>query len=73
VMSDGVWTTPTTYTGTLYRTRGTQVLGSVYNAGSFAATPVGILTLTFSDANHATMSYSVDGLTQSKAISRLPF
>jgi len=73
VMSDGTWTTPTTYTGKLYSTHGSQVLGAVYNQGLFSTTEVGTLTLTFSGSTAGTMTYTVNGLTQSKAITRLPF
>jgi len=73
VMSDGVWTSTGVYTGTLYRTRGTQVIGSAYNPAAFGVTPVGSLTLSFTGANSGTMTYTVDGLTQSKSISRLGF
>jgi hypothetical protein len=73
VMSGGSWTSPSTYSGELYRTRGSQVLGAVYNPGAFTVTQAGTLTLTFTDTEHATMRYTVDGLTQSKPITRLPF
>jgi hypothetical protein len=34
---------------------------------------VGTLSLSFTGANSATMTYTVDGLTQSKAITRFSF
>ena len=73
VMTAGSWTSPTTYQGALYRTRGSPVLGNGYNPASLQVTQVGTLTLTFSGTNNATMTYTVDGLTQTKAITRLPF
>ncbi|QJR10476.1 hypothetical protein DSM104443_01540 [Usitatibacter rugosus] len=73
IMSDGVWTSPTTYTGKLYRTRGSQVFGANYNQAAFGLTEVGNLVLTFSGTGAGTMTYTVDGLTQTKAISRLGF
>jgi chitinase len=72
VMPDGTWT-GNTYTGALYRTRGTPVVGATYNASALVVTQAGTLTLTFTDANTATMTYTVDGLTQTKPITRLPF
>jgi chitinase len=71
-MPDGAWS-GNTYSGALYRTRGTPVIGAVYNASALVVLPAGTLTLTFTDANTATMTYTVDGLTQTKAITRLPF
>jgi chitinase len=72
VMPDGTWS-GNTYSGALYRTRGTQVIGAAYNSSALVATPAGTLTLTFTDAATASMTYTVDGLTQTKAITRLPF
>jgi hypothetical protein len=34
---------------------------------------VGTLSVTFTDANNATMTYTVNGVTQTKAIARLAF
>ena len=45
----------------------------VYNPNAFAARSVGELTLVFSDLNNATMTYTVDGVTQTKQITRLAF
>jgi chitodextrinase len=73
VMSSGTWTTPTTYTGKLYSTRGTQVLGANYNQAGFSVTEVGTLTLSFSGPGSGTMTYTVNGLTQTKSITRLSF
>jgi hypothetical protein len=73
VMSGGSWTSANRYSGELYRTRGTQVLGAPYSQAAFQVTQVGTLTIQFSDSDHATMTYTVDGFTQSKSISRLGF
>jgi chitinase len=72
VMPDGAWS-GSTYSGALYRTRGTPVVGAVYDASALVVIPAGTLTLTFTDVNTATMTYTVDGFTQTKAITRLPF
>jgi len=72
VMSDGTWS-GNTYSGALYRTHGTPVVGAPYDASSLVVTRVGTLTLTFSDADNATMTYTVDSVTQTKPIVRLPF
>ncbi len=73
VMPTGTWTSSNTYSGALYRTHGAPVLGTTFSASSVLATPAGTLTITFTDANNATMTYTVDGVTQTKPITRLPF
>jgi hypothetical protein len=72
VMPDGAWS-GNTYSGALYRTRGKPVIGAAYDASALVVIPAGMLTLTFTDTTTATMTYTVDGLTQTKAITRLPF
>jgi chitodextrinase len=73
VMPTGVWTSSNTYSGALFRTRGGPVLGTAFNTSAVVPTQVGTLTVTFTDANTATMTYTVDGVTQSKPITRIPF
>ena len=75
VMSNGVHTGLGTFSGDLYRTTGPS-----FNAVPFASiefprnyTRVGTMTLSFSDTNTGTMSYNVDGKTQSKSITRFNF
>jgi hypothetical protein len=58
-----------TYSGPLYRTAGTPV-SEAWNPSRFAVTPVGTVSLAFSDAANGTFSYSVNGLAGSKAITR---
>ncbi|MFZ3322835.1 MAG: fibronectin type III domain-containing protein [Usitatibacter sp.] len=72
VMPDGAWSN-NTYSGPLYSTKGTPVIGGTYNAAELVVTPAGTLSITFTDANDATMTYTVNGLTQTKLITRLPF
>lgn len=73
VMPNGSWTSASTYTGALYRTRGTQVIGAVYDPNKLVVTQAGTLTLTFTGTGAATMTYTVDGVTQAKSITRLAF
>jgi chitodextrinase len=73
VSPGGSWISGNTYTGALYSTRGAPVLGVPYNPSSFVATQAGTMTLTFTDANTGTMTYTVDGITQTKPITRIPF
>ena len=71
-MSSGTWTSANTYTGTLYSTSGPHFLGS-FDASKVTRDPVGTATLTFNDANNATFTYSVNGVTGTKQITRQPF
>jgi len=73
VVPSGTWTAANTFTGAAYRTTGSAWLGAPYNAGALQATPVGTVTFTFHDRDNATMTYAVEGVTQSKPITRQPF
>jgi alpha-tubulin suppressor-like RCC1 family protein len=72
VASSVAQTSAGNFTGTLYRTVGPAFSANPFNSISFPAnyTQVGTLTLSFTDANTGTMSYTVNGVTQSKAITR---
>jgi serine protease len=73
IMPNGTWIGATTITGAIYATTGTP-FGLPYNAAQFIGNTVGNVTFSFSDASHATFSYTVDGITtQSKAVVRQPF
>jgi hypothetical protein len=58
--------------GTLYRTTGPP-FGPTFNSSAVQAFAVGSATLTFSDANSGTLSYTVNGVSGSKAITRQLF
>jgi len=73
VMPGGTWTSTNTYTGALFRTRSAPVLGTTYNPSSLVVTQAGTLTFTFSSANAGSVTYTLDGITQTKPISRQPF
>jgi hypothetical protein len=70
--SDARKTTGTTYTGALYQTRGSPFTVA-YNPSQFSGTVVGSVTFTFTDANAGTFGYTVNGVTQSKAITKFVF
>jgi hypothetical protein len=72
VMPSGSWSSSTTVTGTLYRTSG-PAFNAPYDPALVTTTPVGSGTLTFSDANNATWSYTVDGISGVKVIQRFAF
>ncbi len=64
---------PNTYTGTFYQTHGPAFSAVPFNPGQVTSTAVGSGTLTFSDANNGTFSYTVNGITQAKSITRQVF
>ncbi len=73
LISGGGWANATTYNAVLTRATGSQLIGATYNAAAFTPVTAGNVTFVFTDANNAQMTYSVDGVTQTKAISRLQF
>ena len=70
VMSDGRRTTGNTFSGPLYRTRGPAFNASPWNPSQVTVTQVGTGTFSFSDANNGTFAYTVDGVSQTKSITR---
>ena len=61
-------TTGNTFSGQLFRNT-----GPAFNSvpwGNATATPVGNVTLAFTDSSNGTFTYTVDGVTQSKPITR---
>lgn len=73
VMSGGRWVATDTYEGTLYRTRADGFFGTAFSAASVGHDAVGTLRLRFSGPGTAVMSYTLDGASGSKAITRQPF
>ena len=81
VMTDGTWS-GNTYTGSFFSTTSSAWLGVTYDPNQLKIVPpdgkMGTLTLNFSDANNATMTYAFTsgpfaGTTQSKPIVRQPY
>jgi cytochrome c553 len=71
VMPGGTWTTSSIFTGSIY-----HVTGSPANVASFKlgdVTQVGSATLAFTDSNHATFTYTVNGAQVTKSVQRQPF
>ena len=58
------------YSGTLYRTTGPPFNSVPFDPAKVAGTAVGTATFTFTDGNTGTFNYTVNGTTQSKAITR---
>lgn len=72
ITSGGTWV-GTIYTSQLFATTGSAWLGARYDAAALRTQSVGSVTFNFSDANNAKMTYTVNGVTQSKVIQRLVF
>ncbi|HSN19694.1 MAG TPA: hypothetical protein VLS49_03405 [Usitatibacter sp.] len=71
VMSDGERVGSTSaFTGALYRTTGPAFNAQPWNPAQVVVTPVGSATFEFGDANNGTFTYTVNGVTQSKSITR---
>ncbi len=62
-----------TYAGTLYRTTGPAFNATPFDPAKVALTVVGVAGLTFANGNRATFSYTVNGIAQTKAITRQVF
>ena len=73
VMSNGNKTADNTYSGTLYRTTGPAFSADPWNPAQVGITAVGSATFTFTDGSNGTFAYTVNGITQSKAITRQIF
>ena len=73
VVPDGTWSATNVYTGTAYRTGGSAWLGAAYNPAAFGSQAVGQVTFMFTDPGNGTMSYTIDGVSGSKPITRQPF
>jgi len=64
---------PGVYSGQLARTRGPAFNALPFDPANVTRTPVGTATFTFTDGDHATFAYTLDGVSQSKAIVREVF
>ncbi len=69
----GQWTSEAVFTGKAYRASGSAWLGKPYDPSAFHADAAGSVTLSFTDLSHGVMTYTLDGVTQSKPIERQPF
>jgi len=61
------------YSGPLNRTTGPAFNSVPFNPANVQVTPVGNFALTFSDGNMATFAYTVNGVSQTKTITRQVF
>ncbi|HZZ94913.1 MAG TPA: hypothetical protein VFE23_20295 [Usitatibacter sp.] len=58
--------------GPLYRTVG-PAFGATFDSSRVQVTPAGTVSLTFADPNNGTLTYTVNGVTASKAVTRQMF
>ena len=63
----------TVWSGTVYTHASSAWLGVPYSPSLFTSTVVGSMSIDFTDASNATMTYTVNGFTQVKHIERQPF
>ena len=66
-------TGPNVYSGRLFTARGPPFNAVSFGPANVVPTDVGAATLTFSDGANATFAYSVNGIEQTKAITREVF
>lgn len=59
-----------TYQGQLFRTTGPSFDSASFDPSRVTVTPVGSATLAFTDGNNGSFAYTVNGTTQTKAITR---
>jgi Putative Ig domain len=72
VISGGAWNS-VAYTGDLYTATSSLWLGVPYNPAQFKPVLVGRMTLDFANGSEGTMTYTVNGVEQTKRISRTEF
>jgi hypothetical protein len=73
VMSDLRRTAGDTFTGKIHRTRGNPFDSVPWNPRSVVASEAGTATFTFRDRSNGTFAYTLDGVSQTKAITRQLF
>lgn len=73
ILPGGTWTASNVFTGSWYSAVGPAYSAVPFNSSQVSVSPVGSATLTFTDATHATFTFSVNGETITKPISRQPF
>jgi hypothetical protein len=61
------------YAGPIYRTRGSPWAGRVYDPSRLVLELAGTVTLAFDSESNGYMTYTVDGVEQTRAITRQPF
>ncbi|HEX4782511.1 MAG TPA: hypothetical protein VH301_17265, partial [Usitatibacter sp.] len=70
VMAQGTQGAGNSWSGKLYRTKGPAFNSSTFDPNQVVATEVGSGTFTFTDASNGTFAYTVNGISQTKPITR---
>jgi len=73
VMPGGSWITPRVYSGPLYRTRGSPWAGRPYDPARLTVERAGTMTLALDSEIGGYLTYVIDGVEQTRAITRQPF
>lgn len=73
VIPGGNWTSGNTFTGDVFAATGPDPTAGFFDPSRVVRTNVGSATLRFSSATQATISYTVRGVTETRAIQRQPF
>ncbi|MGE5097896.1 MAG: c-type cytochrome [Betaproteobacteria bacterium] len=71
VIPGGTWTSTLTFTGAMYRVTGP--LASAFDPSKVNVQPVGTATIAWSDRDHGVFSFTLNGTTVTKTITRQPF
>ena len=71
-LQPGEWTSPTQWTGPIYKTRG-PFFGAPFEASRFSVMAVGKATLAFDGPSSGTFSYTLEGVSSSRRIERMVF
>lgn len=71
-LQPGQWVTFKTYTGPVYKTKG-PYWGGPFDQSTVTIAQVGTATLTFDNFASGTFSYTIEGVTGTKQIARLPY
>lgn len=73
VMPGGTWSDSRSYSGSIYRTAGTDWIVGPYDASKLKASTVGSYTMTFTPDGRATFGYVLEGRSGTLALERQPF
>ena len=72
IVQNGTWQNTTTFSGALIRFTG-PAYNEAFSAGTVAHGAVGNATLSFASATEATLSYTINGVMQTKSLSKLSY
>jgi hypothetical protein len=73
VIPGGTWISPSVYSGPLFRVAGPHIAAPAFDPADVNVRQVGSATIAFADRDNATYTFSVDGVSVTKPITRQPF